>query len=80
MNPTAKVLAYTLTLAIPIAGLVASFLVGWCAWRLALATTRNDDYADLCFGAGMLITGAAFIYLVWIPLRPAIKRLAGKPD
>jgi hypothetical protein len=80
MNLAARVLAYALTLALPIAGVAASFLVGWCAWRLTLTVTRNDDYADVSFGLGMLLTAAAFIYWVWIPLRPAIKRLSGKPD
>jgi hypothetical protein len=34
MTPlAARVLAYALTLALRIAGVAASFLLGWCAWR-----------------------------------------------
>jgi hypothetical protein len=74
------ILAYTLTLAVPVAGILASFLVGWCASRFVLTVTQNSDYAAVCFGAGMLLTGGAFIYWVWVPLRPAIKRLGEKPN
>jgi hypothetical protein len=78
MNLAARVLAYALTLAIPIAGILASFFVGRTAQRLMLVLTGNDDYAGTCFVAGMLLTGGAFVYWVWVPLRPAIKRLAAK--
>ena len=76
----AKVLAYVLTMAIPIAGCVATFLVGWCAWRLVLALTQNAAFANLCFVLAMLVSGAAFIRWVWVPLRPAIKRRSAKRD
>ena len=67
-------------MAIPVAGMLVSFLVGWCASRLVLAVTQNGDFAHLSFGLGMLVTGAAFTYWVWIPLGPAIKRLSAKRD
>jgi hypothetical protein len=76
----AKVLAYVLTLAIPIAGFVVTFLVGWCVWRFVLALTRNADFANVSFGLGMVVSGAAFIRWVWVPLRPAIKRRAAKRE
>jgi F0F1-type ATP synthase membrane subunit c/vacuolar-type H+-ATPase subunit K len=78
MNLTARVLAYTLTLVIPIAGIGVAFLVGWSASRFMLAVTGNDDYAASAFGLGLLLTGAAYIYWVWVPLRPVVKRLSGK--
>ena len=78
VNLAARVLAYVLTLVIPIAGIRAAYLVGWCASRFILAVTRNGDYASFSFGLGMLLTGAAFIYWVWVPLRPAIKRLGAR--
>jgi len=65
---------------IPVAGVLVSSLVGWCARRFVLALTRNDNYAELCFIAGMVVTAAAFIHWVWKPLRSAIKRLAGQRD
>jgi hypothetical protein len=67
-------------MAIPIAGFVATFLVGWFAWRFVLALTQNADFANLCFALGMLVSGAAFIRWVWVPLRPAIKRRAVKRE
>jgi F0F1-type ATP synthase membrane subunit c/vacuolar-type H+-ATPase subunit K len=78
VNLAARVLAYALTLAIPIAGIGASFLVGWCISRVVLSVTRNDGAAYLSFFVGMVVTGAAFIYWVWVPLRPAIKRLGAR--
>jgi hypothetical protein len=78
MNLAARVLAYALTMAVPVAGILASFFVGWSARRLVVALTGNDDYASVCFVAGALLTGGAFVYWVWVPLRPAIKRLAAK--
>jgi hypothetical protein len=67
-------------MAIPIAGFVASFLVGWCTWRFVLALTHNANLANLCFILGMVVSGAAFIRWVWVPLRPAIKRRTAKGD
>jgi hypothetical protein len=69
-----------LTIAIPVAGIVASFLVGWCVWRLVLALTQNANFANLCFILGMVVGAAAFIRWVWVPLRPTIKRRVGKRD
>jgi hypothetical protein len=67
-------------MAIPIAGIFAAFFVGWCASRLVLALTWNVDYSGVCFVLAALATGIAFIYRIWKPLRPAIKRLAAKRD
>jgi F0F1-type ATP synthase membrane subunit c/vacuolar-type H+-ATPase subunit K len=78
VNLAARVLAYTLTLVIPIAGIGAAFLVSWCISRVVLSVTRNDGAAYLSFFVGMVVTGAAFIYWVWVPLRPMVKRLSGK--
>ncbi len=75
-----RVIAYGLTMAIPVVGFLASFVVGWCAWRIVLAVTGSSDFADCCFALGMVITGAAFTYWVWIPLGPAIKRLSARRD
>ena len=35
-------------------------------WRFVLAFTRNADFANVCFGLGMLVSGA-----VRIPMMPA---------
>jgi hypothetical protein len=78
MKFAVRALGYALALTLPIAGVGAALFVGWCAWRLTLIVTRIANYANLAFGLAMLLTAAAFIYWVWIPLRPVIKRLVTK--
>jgi hypothetical protein len=73
-----KVFAYGLTMAIPVAGMLASFLLGWCAWRVAQAFTQNVDYAGACFVLVTIAAATAFIFRVWKPLHPSIVRLGTK--
>jgi hypothetical protein len=46
VNLAARVLAYVLTLVIPIAGIGAAYLVGWCASRFILAVELNRSAVD----------------------------------
>lgn len=75
-----RVLAYGLTMAIPVAGMFAAFLAGWCVWRLALATTGNVDFSGACFGLATVTIAIAYIFRVWKPLRPAMERLGAKRE
>jgi hypothetical protein len=49
-EPVRRVHAFVLTLAIPIAGIVTSFLVGWGTWRASRERSHKMAYhANLCF-------------------------------